>query len=940
MPQAAAVALYNFVTWVGSTVATVSGGAISASTATAATVSAVDAGIKLALLTSANAVIANQNKPEQQGGLVTMTINANEPRRLIIGQRETGGVLVDWQIKGSKNQNLFMVVYLGEGPMGRLMKVRAGGRDVYTSPINHGVRTTIPNFRSGGDRLWVTYYDGRPGQTADSYMQSEFPGTWTSNHRGTGCAYVIVEAQWDSDNLTSPPAMSFVVEGAKLYDRRLDSTAGGSGSHRLTNPATWTLSKNPRVALDHYLLGRYSGSIRTFGIGLDPADVPYAEFAAGANLCDESVPLKAGGSQPRYEANGFLFADRSYKDTIKDLCRAMNARAADHGGRIAILDGVAKTPVMTLTEDDLIEGTVDQYRPKQSWGELISGVQGTYIDARQSYQPVPYPDITNAAWDAEDNGQTKMDVFDLEMETNQERAERLATLYAMLKRRQARLSGTYKFRAIQLEQGDWFIRSGGKFGAGKVFEVIDRSFDPRTLTVSIAAFEVDPNDTAWDEDEAADEADAPSEDASTLPGLGLPDVSITAFSYTVGDFTFPAFRFVNNLAADPVPYGIHIEYAFSDEATTPGPTGEVFTQTMPATMAQAAVYGLFPDKAYVIRLRHFSADTLGDWTEWSEVTTSDAYAAGEAAAMDWANVYGFARPADYADVTGGNISLGFAGQGALATKSTLQYGDAELVGLGTFATLNSINTATANANNLLRYSAGGQFIGDLNADLTSGNISLGFTGQGALATLNALAYGGGYLTGFGSLAGLSSILGLTAGGFTGQGALATLNDVSTGNIQGGAVNGGSATELTNAISVTDSWQVAVSQTVSVPAGASFVKVEWGIFTRSLGTWLNNADSELELRVRRAGSTIFQTVIAVCEGPRIAYYESGGTVSIGSESIIIPGRFKGFVTGWDVDFSPPTGTTTYEISVRRAPGAGSRSQWTISAEKLIVDIRKR
>lgn len=801
MPQAAAVALYNFVTWVGTTAAAVSGGAISASSATAAAVSAVDAGIKLALLSGVNAVIANNNKPEYQGGMINLTINPNEPRRLQIGTRMNAGVLMDWQIKGSKNQNLFMVVYLGEGPMGQIKKVYGGGRVVYSTPISHGVRTVIPNYRSGGDRLWITYYDGRPGQTADAYMQSQFPGVWTANHVGEGCAYAIIEAQWDSDNLTSPPQIAFEMEGAKFYDRRLDSTAGGIGSHRLNNPATWALTTNPRVALDHYMLGRYLGAIRTFGIGLDPANVPYADFAAGANLCDEAVALKYGGTQKRYEANGFLFADRTFKDTIKDLCRAMNAMPADKGGQIGILDGQPKTPVMTITDDDVISGTVETYRPKQSWGELVSGAEGTYIDSRQNYNPVSYPRVTNPVWDAEDNGQPKMESLDFEMETSQERAERLATLYVLKKRRQARLTGIYRLKTIKLEQGDWFIRSGGKFGAGKTFEVLDRILDPRTMHVTLVAFEVDATDSAWVETDAADEAPAPTPDDSSLPGLGDPDVTVAAFSYTAGGLTFPALRFTNNLAADPVPYGVHIEYAFSDGAGTPGPTGEVFTQTMPPTMAQAAIYGLFPNQTYVVRLRHFSGETLGAWTAWGEISTSATYSAGEATSMDWANVYGTGRPFDFADVTGVNFAAGFAGQGALATRNALAYGDAELSGFGSFAALSSLSSAIADANNLLRYSAGGLFVGDLDADTTAANIAAGFSGQGALATQNSLAYGGSYLTNFGILAGRANVyfgssyllesnggaqattanfrtnLG-TAAAIAGQGSFATLSSIS------------------------------------------------------------------------------------------------------------------------------------------------------------------
>ena len=189
MAEAAAVAVWTFVKWVGTSIAAVSGGTITAAEGVAIAVKAWNAGVQIALLAGANAVITNQNRPEIQGGLINLAISPNEPRRLILGRRMTGGVLVDWQITGNKNQNLYMVIYLGEGPCGALKKLYSGGRVVYDADTQgafvHGVRKTIPDFRSGGDRVWCTYYDGRAGQTGDAYMQAQFPGVWTADHKGT-----------------------------------------------------------------------------------------------------------------------------------------------------------------------------------------------------------------------------------------------------------------------------------------------------------------------------------------------------------------------------------------------------------------------------------------------------------------------------------------------------------------------------------------------------------------------------------------------------------------------------------------------------------------------------------------------------------------------------------------------------------------------------------
>jgi hypothetical protein len=97
------------------------------------------------------------------------------------------------------------------------------------------------------------------------------------------------------------------------------------------------------------------------------------------------------------------------------------------------------------------------------------------------------------------------------------------------------------------------------------------------------------------------------------------------------------------------------------------------------------------------------------------------------------------------------------------------------------------------------------YIGSLNADVTAANISAGFIGQGAFATLSSAAYGSSFLTGFGGLAPLNQVAigstgrvyrddGVTrltdalavtsvgtAAGIAGQGAFATASSAAYGS---------------------------------------------------------------------------------------------------------------------------------------------------------------
>jgi hypothetical protein len=68
------------------------------------------------------------------------------------------------------------------------------------------------------------------------------------------------------------------VHGLKLYDPRLDSTNGGSGSHRYSDPTTWTYSNNP-ILICRYILVKYGHLVN----GVDIDDPNIAAMAAASD---------------------------------------------------------------------------------------------------------------------------------------------------------------------------------------------------------------------------------------------------------------------------------------------------------------------------------------------------------------------------------------------------------------------------------------------------------------------------------------------------------------------------------------------------------------------------------------------------------------------------------------------------------------------------------
>ena len=845
------------------------------------------------VLQGIDAVVKNNSKVKDQGGLINLELNPAPPRRLIIGKRAVGGTLVDWYLGSTNNTKLYLPVYLSEGPCGTITKVWAGGRVVWSTPLVHGVRTAIPDFRSGGDRVWLTYYDGRVGQTADPSLVTYSAGDWTSANKMTGCAYVVVELQWDSDNLRSPPQFVFEHEGAKFYDRRKDSTAGGSGLHRLNDPTTWELGDaegvNPMVALDHFQLGRFWNGQRVFGIGMPSKFVPYDKFLAQANVCDENVALKAGGTQKRYRANGIITANEAWDDVIKRHCTAMCAQPADFGGRVGVIGIEARTPVMELHDDDLPDMASETYTPKRTFGNLVGVVRGKYQEPAQVYQPIPYAEVSDPVWNTQDGAEPREFTFDLDFETNSERAERLATLKARYERRQGTLTGIYPYHTIELERGDWFVRTGeagSRFGVtGKTFEVMERVFDPVTFTVTINAQEVDPSDSAWSQSLAADPPPVPISGTATLSAVQVPAITVTAISLTGTLSSVPALRIAWTAPTDPRVRFLYVEVENTD-GTTPK-TAKTIALPSDANFIVVSE-GVADGEEYGVSAKFLSDTLQSEWCIAAIVFSSGAFATGAASSVPWSGVTGAGKPADNATV-GGTFGI-----------------DVRETSGGVLATLAAFKTALGQAATIV--------------------------GQGNFATVSTVANGSAFLTGFGGLSSLgfttfgtnvrradgttivTDALAITslgqAASFVGQAALASLAFTTFGtNVR----RADGTTIVTDALAITSLGQAATI--VGQGNFATQSSVAYGsAFLTGFGSLAPLGFTTFGTNVRRAdGTTIVTDALAITSLGQAATIVGQGNFA--TQSSVAYG--SAFLTGFGS--LAPLGFTTFGTNVRRADG---------------------
>jgi len=630
MPEYAAVAVAQ---WAGTAFSHALGSYAVYNTVAATAYAATYIATSAALSYGLSAIAGDAGARDNPGSNLDTNVAADALREIIIGERLTGGSRVGLYVTGPGNNNLIEVIALADHRCEGALAYYANGIQ-YLSNLVHGVRTSIADFRSGGDRLWVTWYDGRQSQAVDANLAGRAFANqpdWTVNHRGRGVSYAIVEMQWDDDVMLSPVSSSFLMRGGRWYDRRQDTTAGGSGDQRHKLPDTWQYNQNPDVFADHYQLGIVpydNANIYAWGPGLQPWQLPYDVFAEEADISDEQVLKKDGVTyQTRYQLNAIFNAGNTHRDILIKCARAKAGQVVDRGGRLAILGPQARTPVMTLYDSDLIVGEQSKYSDKLSVSDLFNSFRGTFPDPAQLFRPVEYPRLTDPDWVAADGGDELSEDVDIDVDTDSERVQRLVWLHAQDRRRQARLTECYKPIAFEIEKGDWFERTGARFPDGKLFECIRIEYmisPSKGMYVLMTSKEVDPDDVAWTGDMAADLSAPPAPTQEAEFALMAPPVlGVAAFAINGNGTTLPAIGVVISNADDT-----RIRQCFI-EVTTDGGGSEKITKTIDAgadpLTANACTIdeGILPGVDYLVRARFLG---LVKPSEWSAVYTVTATA--------------------------------------------------------------------------------------------------------------------------------------------------------------------------------------------------------------------------------------------------------------------------------------------------------------------------
>ncbi len=245
-----------------------------------------------------------------------------------------------------------------------------------------------------GDTIKIGTRLGLPTETAFSEVIARLPGIWTSNHRGdgvaTGCAISkpVKAKNYNSVYPTGGPdanVMSIVARTQRVFDWR-DETQDAY------DPTTWKYSDNAALCIAHYYLTRAN---KDWDTHFAPTLSYWTDFA---DDCDVPMPLKGGGTEPRYRVALAHKHTDAHKVTIGNLlacCDGMVTPRAD--GALIPWSGryVEPDPDDLIGPDEIVNWSLDDGIVDE---DQINVVDLTYLSSEHDYTIV---DTT--AWRDEDS---------------------------------------------------------------------------------------------------------------------------------------------------------------------------------------------------------------------------------------------------------------------------------------------------------------------------------------------------------------------------------------------------------------------------------------------------------------------------------------------------------------------------------------------------------
>jgi len=465
----------------------------------------------------------SSNFEASQGVLVNKDSNdAQIP--VVYGRRQVGITRIFVESSGTNNTYLYVGGVLCEGGDNGIQSIDEILIDdklvTWSGSLTDGTVRTVSSsdtnfYKDGASLISAQCFFGKDDQVASSLLDEST--NWDSNYKLSGVAYIAFKFTWNQDAFNGIPDVKVTLKGKKIYDPRLDSTKGGSGSQRESTASTWTYSANSSLVLLDYLRNSRYGK----GLPTSAFQTNYDSFKTSATTCETQVtPYTSGTAINLFETHAVLDSSQKVIDNVRELLTPMRAIFTYTQGTYKLIIEDSGSSALTLTSDNIIGGIKILGEKKNS---KYNRVIGTFCNPDKDWQndTVSFPPFDDSSLPngdqfatmlAADNSILLEGRFDFKHINNPYQAEELCEIILRRSRDALGVEVKCTSEAINLSIGDivnlTYVTGG--FSA-KPFRVMGLAINSDS-TVGLQLVEHQDNFYTW-----SSKAQAPTIADTTLP---------------------------------------------------------------------------------------------------------------------------------------------------------------------------------------------------------------------------------------------------------------------------------------------------------------------------------------------------------------------------------------------------------------------------------------
>lgn len=454
---------------------------------------AIGASVALQQLTAQKKLNAGQTSQAQA------TINQATGARIRgYGRAKLGGTRAFWD---SKSGSLLQAVMIHSGRIDGFEEWWIGDKKVTVD--NDGRVTTQPFYNPGANAYYVRIYghEGTTNQAASSTIMTRFPTVWTAAHQLKGIAYFV-------SSFVSPAAEDYQVVFPEGYNTPIRTVARLS---QVYDPRTGTTAWNDNAAL---CILDYLTHPDGFGRNLSDIDLP--SFSAFANICDERIALKKGGTEARYRLWGVYSLTEDPQEVLDRMRATCDAELYQTpSGKIAIRGGKWVEPTVTITAADILGHQIEQGNNRFA---AFNELKILYTSPQHGYQTMEAASWVNVAAQA-DQGPLLSDLG-LDLVPSHSQALRLAKIHIAKSNPRWRGSITTNLSGLNALGERTIYVQLPELGIDEPFLVTGFSISPDLTGCEIGILSLDASAYAWNPN--TEDLDPAPDPQDTRPDLVIP----------------------------------------------------------------------------------------------------------------------------------------------------------------------------------------------------------------------------------------------------------------------------------------------------------------------------------------------------------------------------------------------------------------------------------